>query len=424
MKVLIINTTENRGGAAVAAKRLMKALKLSGIDAKMLVRDRTTQSASVVSVKESKLNIFKFAWERLCIFAANGFNRRDLFATSIANTGIDLTQLPEFNEADIIHLHWINQGFLSLETIGKILSSGKPVVWTMHDMWPCTGICHHARQCDNYKNGCGHCQFIKEGRIRNDLSRIIFKKKARIYSKGSNLTFVTCSQWLRDRATASPLLKGRTISCIPNPIDTRIFCKKDKLAARRSLGLPEDKKLLLFGSVKLTDKRKGIDYLIEACDIFVRKYPEKAGSIAVVAIGGNSEVLQGKLPFDIYPLPYTSDEKKMATIYNAVDTFITPSLEENLPNMVMEAMACGTPCIGFNTGGIPEMIDHLHNGYVAGYKSASDIAKGVKWMLFQDSYQGLSEAAIRKVHECYDEKSVAKRYIGIYNKSLSAKPER
>ena len=419
MKVLIVNTSETRGGAAVAARRLMHALKLSGIGVKMLVRDKQTRSASVVAVRESVANIARFAWERLRIFIANGLNRRDLFAVSVANTGVDITQLPEFKEADIIHLHWVNQGFLSLGGIGKILASGKPVVWTMHDMWPCTGICHHARQCDNYAGGCGQCQFVMGGKRRRDLSRAVFRRKARTYAKGGNLTFVTCSEWLRGRASISPLLAGRRLVAIPNPIDTDVFRPADKAGVRRRLGLPEDKKLVLFGAVKPTDKRKGIDYLVEACGIFVRKYPEKAGSVAVVAIGTHSDALRGMLPFDLYTLPFTSDERKMAEIYNAVDTFVTPSLEENLPNMVMEAMACGTPCIGFDVGGIPEMIDHLHNGYVAGYKSASDIAKGIKWMLFQEPYEGLSQAAVRKVRECYGERAVARRYIEVYNKSLS-----
>ena len=124
MKVLIVNTSETRGGAAVAARRLMHALKLSGIGVKMLVRDKQTRSASVVAVRESVANIARFAWERLRIFIANGLNRRDLFAVSVANTGVDITQLPEFKEADIIHLHRFNQGFLSHVGLGKILPSG------------------------------------------------------------------------------------------------------------------------------------------------------------------------------------------------------------------------------------------------------------------------------------------------------------
>ena len=144
MRVLIINTSERVGGAAVAASRLMRALQNSGVNVKMLVRDKQTQETNVVKLERNRLMVWNFIWERIVIWRANRFKRNNLFAVDIANTGTDITILPEFQQADVIHLHWINQGMLSLQNIRKILTSGKPVVWTMHDMWPCTGICHHA----------------------------------------------------------------------------------------------------------------------------------------------------------------------------------------------------------------------------------------------------------------------------------------
>ena len=147
MRVLIINTSERIGGAAIAASRLMESLKNNGIKAKMLVRDKQTDQISVVRLKSNWLQVWKFMWERIVIWSANRFRRYHLFDVDIANTGTDITSLPEFRQADVIHLHWINQGMLSLNDIRKILTSGKPVVWTMHDMWPCTGICHYARGC-------------------------------------------------------------------------------------------------------------------------------------------------------------------------------------------------------------------------------------------------------------------------------------
>ena len=122
------------------------------------------------------------------------------------------------------------------------------------------------------------------------------------------------------------------------------------------------------------------------------------------------------LPFEVYSLNYISNEKEVVNIYNAVDIYVTPSLEENLPNTIMEAMACGTPCVGFQVGGIPEMIDHLHNGYVAEYKSADDLANGIYWILNEGEYADLSEAARRKVLSSYSESTIAKKYIDIYNK--------
>ena len=414
MRVLIINTSERRGGAAIAASRLMDALRNHGIKAKMLVRDKQTDQISVLGLNKSWWKIWQFIWERIIIWKANHFKKHHLFAVDIANTGTDISTLPEFQQADIIHLHWVNQGMLSLNDIHRILLSGKPIVWTMHDMWPCTGICHHARDCEKYHQECHHCPYIYKGG-KKDLSNQVFKKKKELYQTAP-ITFVTCSQWLKEQANKSALLKGQTVVNIPNPINTNLFKPRNRQEARIACELPANKKLILFGAVKITDKRKGIDYFIESCNMLVQKHPELKEELGVVVMGNHSEELKPLLPFEVYSLNYISNEKEVVNIYNAVDIYVTPSLEENLPNTIMEAMACGTPCVGFQVGGIPEMIDHLHNGYVAEYKSADDLANGIYWILNEGEYADLSEAARRKVLSSYSESTIAKKYIDIYNK--------
>ena len=415
MRVLIVNTSERIGGAAIAAGRLVEALKNNGIKAKMLVREKQTDRLSVIELKRNWWRVWQFIWERILIWKENRFKKHNLFAVDIANTGTDITTIPEFQAADIIHLHWINQGMLSLNDIRKILQSGKPVVWTMHDMWPCTGICHHARECDKYHQECHHCPYIYKGGGKKDLSNQVFKKKKEIY-QSAPVTFVTCSRWLKERAGQSALLNGHTIVDIPNPISTGLFKPQNSLAARNKMELPTDKKLILFGSVKVTDKRKGIDYFVESCKLLAEMHPELKEELGVVVYGKNSEQLKPLIPFQVYALDYISNEKDLVNIYNAVDLYVTPSLEENLPTTIMEAMACGVPCVGFNVGGIPEMIDHLHNGYVAEYKSAEDLANGIIWTLSESEYQSLSEEACRKAVSNYSESIVAKKYIDIYNK--------
>ena len=415
MRVLIVNTSERIGGAAIAAGRLVEALKNNGIKAKMLVREKQTDRLSVIGLNKNWWKVWQFIWERILIWKENRFKKHNLFAVDIANTGTDITVLPEFQAADIIHLHWINQGMLSLNDIRKILLSGKPVVWTMHDMWPCTGICHHARECDKYHQECHHCPYIYKGGGKKDLSNQVFKKKKEIY-QSAPVTFVTCSRWLKERAGLSALLNGHTIVDIPNPISTGLFKPQNSLAARNKMELPTDKKLILFGSVKVTDKRKGIDYFVESCKLLAEMHPELKEELGVVVYGKNSEQLKPLIPFQVYALDYISNEKDLVNIYNAVDLYVTPSLEENLPTTIMEAMACGVPCVGFNVGGIPEMIDHLHNGYVAEYKSAEDLANGIIWTLSESEYQSLSEEACRKAVSNYSESIVAKKYIDIYNK--------
>lgn len=415
MRVLIVNTSERIGGAAIAAGRLMDALKNNGIKAKMLVREKQTDRISVTGLKKNGWRVWQFIWERILIWKENQFRKHNLFAVDIANTGTDITSIPEFQEADIIHLHWINQGMLSLNDIQKILQSGKPVVWTMHDMWPCTGICHHARECNKYHQECHHCPYIYKGGSKKDLSNQVFKKKKELYQLAP-ITFITCSQWLKGRAGQSALLNGHTIVDIPNPINTGLFKPQNTLVARNRMGLPTDKKLILFGSVKVTDKRKGIDYFIESCKLLAETHPELKEELGVVVYGKNSEQLKSLIPFQVFPLDFINSDKELVNVYNAVDLYVTPSLEENLPTTIMEAMACGVPCVGFNVGGIPEMIDHLHNGYVAEYKSAEDLANGVIWTLNESEYHTLSEEACRKAVSNYSESIIAKKYIDIFNK--------
>ena len=413
MRVLIINTTERIGGAAIAANRLMEALKDNGIKAKMLVRNKQTDQVTVVPLKKSWRRIWQFTWERIVIWAANGFKRENLFAVDIANMGTDITSLPEFRQADVIHLHWINQGMLSLGDIRRIIDSGKPVVWTMHDMWLFTGICHYSGSCEKYTGECHNCELLIKSH-KHDLSSRVYRKKEKLYA-GANITFVACSHWLEAMAKKSSLLSGQTILSIPNAINTNLFRPRAKKFAREKLNLPLDKKLLLFSSMKITDKRKGIEYLIEACKLLSRDYPECSSKIGVVVMGKHSDQYDALFPFPTYKIDYVSNEKELVNIYNAVDLYVTPSLQDNLPNTIVEAMACGIPCVGFNVGGIPQMIDHLHNGYVAQYRSAEDLANGIYWTLTEGDYETLSDAAYRKAVTTYSESIVAGQYIRIYN---------
>ena len=414
MRVLIINTSERVGGAAIAANRLMQALKKNGVKVKMLVRDKQTDHLTVFSVGHNWTQPVKFVWERLCIFIANNFSRKNLFQVDIANTGTDITQHTEFKRADVIHLHWVNQGFLSLSNINKILHAGKPVVITLHDQWYFTGICHYSGNCQKYQELCHHCELMK-GTLWGDLAKQIFLKKEKLYSD-AQLTFVGCSRWMANLAKTSKLTKGHKVVSIPNPIDTDLFCPQDKMQARKVFNLPTDKRLLLFGCQRITDERKGFHYLVEALQLLKQQHPNLAKGTEIVVVGGEAESIRHKVPFNIFPVRYVSDPQKMVQLYNAVDLYVTPSLQDNLPNTIMESMACGTPCVGFNVGGIPEMIDHQENGYVATYKDAQDFADGILWTLGAD--QGiLSRQARNKVMTTYSEDAVAYKYKDVYNSS-------
>ena len=415
MRVLIVNTSERTGGAAVAANRLMMALNNNGVKAKMLVRDKETDSLTVVGLPKSAMLRWHFLWERLVIFCRLHFSKKHLFEIDIANTGSDITKLREFEEADLIHLHWINQGMLSLNTIHKILRSGKPVVWTMHDIWPATGICHLTLGCRNFTTHCHNCRLLPGNGSAHDLSSTIWEKKAKML-EAESIYFVACSRWLESEAKASALLKGQKITSIPNPIDIHIYNRCNKQEARQRLGLPADKRLILFVSQRVTNQNKGMNYLIEACRL-LKDQPQ----LGVVILGGHAEEVADQLPFETYPLGYVNDERRIVDVYNAADVFVLPSLSENLPNTIMEAMACGVPCVGFRVGGIPEEIDHKRNGYVAEYRSAEDLAEGIRWILTEADYEALSQHAVHKVAQNYSQQSVAIKYLDVYQQAMAFK---
>lgn len=418
MRVLIINTSENTGGAAVASNRLLVALNNNGIKAKMLVRDKQTNNLSVIQLPRSIKLKWNFLWERFCIFTRLHFTQKGLFDIDIANTGTDITSLQEFKEADVIHLEWINQGMLSLKGIQKILKSGKPVVWTLHDLWPATAICHYARGCIAFKTHCHHCKLLPNYGSKEDLSARIWKRKQRVYQT-AKLHFVCCSNWLANQAKQSTLLKGHDILTIPNPIDTHIFKQTPIKEAKLSIGIPADKQVLLFVSQKITNERKGVRYLITAIHTLIEQEPQLKEKLVVALLGGDADVVAQQLPLKVYSLGYISNEKQLVNIYNSANVFVIPSLEDNLPNTIMEAMACGVPCVGFRVGGIPEMIDHKKTGYVANFKDATDLAIGINWVLQHPNATELSRQALAKVAQHYSQQAVASQYINVYNHALT-----
>ena len=412
-RVLLLNTSERTGGAAIAASRLLSALNKNGLTASLMVRDKQTSNVAVHSVGSKWLMAARFVWERFTIFASSGFNKKNVWQVDIANVGTDVTKTSEFKQSDVVHLHWVNQGFLSMRGLRDILHSGKKVVVTMHDMWYFTGICHYAGGCDKYQSSCEDCPLLKKSSLMGDYAKKVFRKKSELF-RDADITFVGCSRWMAEMARSSSLTQGHKVLNIPNAIDTDYFAPFDKSAARKKMGLPEKRKLILFGSQRITDERKGFRYLVEACDSLMKTNPDLARQLTVVVVGANSEDVAASVPLEVVPVAYVSDERSMISLYNAVDLYVTPSLQDNLPNTIMEAMSCGTPCVGFDVGGIPEMIDHQRTGYVAHYKDASDFAEGISWCLDESRYDLLCQESRKRVLNEYSEKRVASLYKDAY----------
>lgn len=416
MKITLVNTFELNGGAAIACNRLMKALQKNGVEVKMLVRDKISDDINVTSINTSwitkKINYFRFVWERLIILFNNHFYRPDLFKVSIANTGTDIAHHPLVNEADIIHLHWINQGFLSLKDIKALIKTGKPIVWTMHDMWTCTGICHYSWDCENFTEKCGDCPLLHSNKSK-DLSHRIFKSK--FFISQSNIHIVTVSSWLKSMAQKSVITQKMEISVIPNVIDLRIFQPVNKNEAREAFSLPRNKKIISMGAYKIDDPIKGFSLLKQA----LRKIYEQEKEILLVLFGNikNTQILED-ISFPYTYLGTICERSRIALLYNASDVNVVPSYYETFGQTITESMACGCPSVSFNNSGQTDIIDHQVNGYLAEFKNADDLATGISWVLSQDKKE-IAEACIKKVKSCYSEDIVAQQHIDLYKNLMN-----
>jgi glycosyltransferase involved in cell wall biosynthesis len=419
MKVLILSSSDVSGGAAIASFRLHCALIKNGVNSNMLVRHRSScADSSILAVNQ--LNYFaqkeihpRFALEKL-FFMPYEKSKKVRFAFSTNKFGFPIHNNNLVKEADIIHLHWINNAFISLLEIEKIFSLGKPVVWTLHDMWSFTGGCHYAGGCENFKLKCGNCPILKNPST-NDLSSTIFDRKKKIYAD-KNFTIVTCSKWLAKIASESTLLKSYRILDIPNPIDQKVFHPMDERKTRVDLGLNEKKIYLLFAAGNILDERKGIRYLIEALDL-LKEDSEVINKIELLVVGKSKGDLNSYFPVPTKYLGQVYETEKMCKIYNAAHAFLLPSMQDNLPNTVMESLACGTPVIAFETGGIPEMIVHHKTGFLAKEYSSNSLAEGIKWIA-ENSHIDFQADCTGFVNNNYGEKKVAGEYVKLYQKLI------
>ena len=420
MRVVLVNTSDIAGGAAIAANRLLRALNRNGVEASMLVRDKKTDNPRVEQLPPSPLRRAKFVAERAQIYLKNGWSRHNLFAIDTCAWGNNITNLPSVKRADVIHLHWINQGMLSFRTLEKLMATGKPVVWTMHDMWPFTGICHCTTDCNRWRQdtetACQMCPLLNTPGT-HDLASKVFVKKQRFFAQ-HQLTMVGCSQWMAQMASESKLLKGQKIYSIPNPLDVHFYSPGDKEAERRALGLPTDKTLIFFAAYKATDKNKGIDYLKEAIELLCRQNPQTKKELAVVVAGYEAELLKGAMAVPVLPAGFIGDATTMRQYYRATDLLAMPTLMDNLPNTIAEAAACGLPAVAFSVGGVPQMIEHDKTGMLVRYKDSTLLAQCLDTMIYQRDRAAMGKAARDKAIHDYSEQAVAERYLSVYEECL------
>lgn len=419
MKVIHLSTSDYNGGAAIAAKRIVTAQRLfSDLDSKLLVQikkynDNFIFSADTSTTKKILSNIRQFADElsiRLLSVQSRGRFTFPYF-------GQDISQNNLIKNADIINLHWINGGFLSLNSLVKISQLNKPIVWTLHDMWVFTGGCHYNSDCFKFQIECSDCPSLLF-KSENDLSFKIFNAKKKIFAD-LKLTIVTCSKWLAKEASQSALLNDKKVIVIPNSIDLNVYAQINKIESRQKINLPVDKKLILIGAMNLKDHRKGFNYLLRALNLLVDSNKEISDKFELVVFGKFDKNVTSQIPLKINQLGKLKNTEEIVMAYNAADIYVAPSLQDNLPNTIMEAMACGIPVVAFNVGGIPDMIDDGVNGILVKLKSSEDLAKAIEKILLDENLnKKFGDAARQKILNNFNQNIVAAKYYELYKSLL------
>ena len=293
--------------------------------------------------------------------------------------GSDISDNKLIQEADIIYIHWVQGGFLNLSGYRRIAKLGKPVVVFMHDMWTITGGCHHSFTCDKFKTKCFDCQMFPEKNLI-DWPAIEFKRKLKLFKDFENLYFVSPSKWLFNCAKESFLTREKPVFRIPNVIDNMLFKPLNKTVTRQILNLETDSTIIAFGAESILSPYKGWTELQKGLEILAKNQYLRNIIILIFGSGYNKQIADS-IPFKTRFLGFLKDEFSTSIVYNASDVFVTPSLADNLPTTILESLSCGTPVVGFEVGGIPDMIVHKKNGYLAKYRDAEDLANGIRFCL-------------------------------------------
>ena len=422
MKVVHL-CAQDFGGAGKAAYRLHKGLLAIGIDSTLIVLDKKSGDPSVKVISDydqispsycefpdSYNSVrMKLLWKHWAeIFREYKCRPGGLEIFTDSSSNVKLNLVKEVLDADIINLHWV-AGMINFAELSASLK-GKKIVWTLHDMNAFTGGCHYSSGCEKYLSSCGACPQLGSN-DSNDLSKKIFDLKKKAYDK-LGINIITPSKWLGNEAQRSSLFSKYNVNVIPYGLPLNVFKPVKKSEARGWANIPYSTKVVLFGADSLTNNRKGFKYLIEALNNIDTS---ETKDILLLTFGSSPVNLIDNSKYKVKNLGPISDERALAVIYSIADVYVIPSLQDNLPNTVLESLACGTPVAGFNIGGIPDMIEHKKNGYLAGNADPENLAKGILWLL-DNSNEQLRDACRKFAELNFDLKIQAEAYLNLYRK--------
>lgn len=415
MKVLFLNTFDaERGGSARSSYRLLLALQDIGINTLMLVQRKVGDEKTIIGPSSRigmAAGIFRPPIDMLPVELYRKWTRM-MFSLSILPDRLP-SKVAE-QGPDIIHLHWVAGGFMRIETLRKFT---QPIVWTLRDSWAFTGGCHLPLECTRYRQTCGKCPALGST-TEWDLSHWVWKRKFKSWKNLRRLTIVTPSNWMASCARSSSLFQNMRIEVIPNGVNLKRYAPLDKQYARKLFSLPPDKKVILFGAINnINDKHKGFHLLISALRMVAKAGWKDRAELAV--LGSSEPVNVPDVGFKTHYLGRLHDDISLALLYSAADVFVAPYMQDNLPNMIIEAMACGTPSVAFKIGGVPDLIEHESTGYLARPFEIEDLAHGIIWVLENaNRWQTLSAQARLKAEREFDIQTASYRYAQLYAEIL------
>jgi len=403
IRVLQLSSSDLSGGAALACTRLARALRANGHPVRMLVQERLSnedwvETASPAHARVSKyLKHIEYAVQsRLQVRPGYQFSSEPWWPHPLVGH-------PWLEWADVINLHWVQHGFLGLGAWQQLLSLGKPVVWHLHDFRPFTGGCHYPGACPNYLEQCGRCPALRRPSA-HDVSARQWERQAALFRRYP-VVMAGASAWITRAAAESGLGQYVRAVHLPNPIDPLSYAPGSRAESRTLLQLPSSVPLLLFASMNAADERKGFRQLIEALGHVHRLHP----GVELVVVGKSKSEWARSLPCRAHLLGSLPPDR-MIHAYRAADVFVLPSLEDNLPNTVLESMACGTPVAAFRIGGISEMVQDPDTGALALAGDGSDLARAISSLLDHPDPAQLAARARAWVCSEYHPDRVARLY--------------
>jgi glycosyltransferase involved in cell wall biosynthesis len=408
LKVLIVSTYDYEGGAARGAYRLHKALnKMPSVECKMVVQQSIQKLPSIIYPSTKWRKVEALVRPYLDGLALLGVKKttNDLLSFNVA-TNSQLVDIINDEKPDIVNLHWINKGFLSLTDASRIQAE---VVWTLHDSWLFTGGCHVPHSCGQYIDECSDCPKINPAKFYNPILRSFGKKLKYFQSRPANV--VAVSHWLKDCADKSAILKDQRVTVIPNTLDTNVFRPLDKKFCKDFFDL-DGRKVICFGAMwALDDKNKGYELLLEAlAHLDCNEYQ-------LLMFGNDSDEIALGTGFKVTLLGNVFDESFMSIVYNAADVFVMPSFSESFGQTAAEALSCGTPVVCFETTGLIDVVEHKQSGYLAAPFESSDLAKGIIWSTSADVAILSTQARGRALqHFSYDQVGI--QYLFLFDEIL------